>query len=74
MFLILSYLSINYRSNEPQIISTNQGVIMKRLKHSLGEVSCINFEQIFSLPSDARLAIRITPSSSAQAFLTIKKL
>lgn len=47
---------------------------MKRLKHSLGEVSCLNFEQIFSLPSDARVAIRITPSTAAQAFMTIKKL
>lgn len=47
---------------------------MRRLRHSVGEVTCLCIEEHVSLPADALLAVRFESAAPAQAFLSIKKL
>ena len=48
--------------------------VMRRLRHSVGEVTCLSIEEHVSLPADALLAVRFESAAPAQAFLSIKKL
>lgn len=49
--------------------------ILRRLKHSLGDVTCVTIDEHVSLPTDSALSIRFhSQVASAQAFLSIRKL
>ena len=47
---------------------------LRRMRHSIGEVTCLCVDEHISLPTDAILSIRFHSSASAQAFFSIKKL
>ena len=60
-------------------IVTSQGLkeeryIIRRLHHSIGEVTCVSIDEYISLPPDAALSVRYHSQSVAQAFFSIKKL
>lgn len=48
--------------------------MIKRLHHSIGEVSCVCLEEYVSLPPDAALSVRYHAAAAAQAFLSLRKL
>ena len=48
--------------------------ILKRNRHSSGEVTCMSIDEHVSLPANAKLAVRFNAQASAQGFFSIKKL
>ena len=56
--------------------------ILRRLRHSLGEVCCLCIDEIVSFPAEANIKVRLVVSGQAhatllidaQAFLSIKKI
>ncbi len=47
---------------------------LKRLKHSIGEVTSWHLEEYISLPPDATVSIRYHANTPAQGFLAIQKI
>ena len=48
--------------------------ILRRLRHSAGEVTAVSVDEVVSLPADAVLAVKFQSPLAAQAVLTIRKL
>ena len=56
--------------------------VLRRLRHSLGEVCCLCIDEIVSFPAEANIKVRLVAVgqthahmlSDAQAFLSIKKI
>lgn len=60
-------------ANNSQILREERYVI-RRLRHSIGEVTCLTIDEYVSLPADAVLAMRFHSAATAQAFFSIKKM
>lgn len=72
-------LSLQPDVSDPTTASNAQALreekyIIRRMRHSVGEVTCLAIEEHVSLPADAQLTMRFHSSSPAQAFFSIKKL
>ena len=52
----------------------NESHIIKRSRHSIGEVTCISIDEYVSLPTDGLLSVRYHSNATSQGFLSIKKL
>jgi hypothetical protein len=48
--------------------------VLKRSRHSVGEVTCISIDEYVSLPVDALLAVRYHSTTPSQGFLALKKV
>jgi len=48
--------------------------VLKRNRHSVGEVTCISVDEYVSLPVDALLAVRYHSTTPSQGFLALKKV
>jgi hypothetical protein len=75
-------LSLQPDVSDPSTSSNAQALreeryVIRRMRHSVGEVTCLSIDEHVSLPADAQLTMRFHSSasaSSAQAFFAIKKL
>lgn len=72
-------LSLQPDVSDPSTHSNAQALreeryIIRRMRHSVGEVTCLSIEEHVSLPADAQLTMRFHSSAPAQAFFSIKKL
>lgn len=48
--------------------------VLRKNRHSAGEVTCLSVDEHVSLPSNAKLSVRFNSQASAQGFFSIKKL
>lgn len=48
--------------------------VLRRGRHSVGDVTCVDIDEYVSLPAEGVLSARYHASTAAQAFLSIKKL
>lgn len=48
--------------------------VLRRNRHSIGEVTAICIDEYVSLPADAVISARFHCSAAAQAFFSLKKL
>lgn len=63
----------------PAVVSSkglldDQSYVVRRLRHSVGDVTCISVEEYVSLPQDGAIAVRFHSQTAAQAFLAIAKI
>lgn len=72
-------LSLQPNVSDPDTASNSQILreeryVIRRLRHSVGEVTCLAIDEYVSLPSDAVLSMRFHSAATAQAFFSIKKM
>ena len=48
--------------------------LLRRSRHSAGDVSCICIDEYLALPAQATIAARFTSTVRAQGFLSLRKL
>jgi len=48
--------------------------LLKRLRHSAGDITAVTMDEPVSLPANATLSVLFQSAAAAQAFLSIRKL
>jgi len=72
-------LSLQPDTSDPSTASNSQALreeryVIRRMRHSVGEVTCLSIDEYVSLPADSQLTMRFHSAATAQAFFAIKKL
>ena len=61
--------------NAPVIaLSSEHKYVLRHLRHSAGEVTCVSIDECVSLPMDSAISIRYHSTHMAQGFLSLRKL
>ena len=65
-------------SDAPTLISSQHHkedrVVVRRYRHSVGEVTCLALDDFVSLPADSSLSVRFHSQIVAQGFLSVRKI
>jgi hypothetical protein len=48
--------------------------VVRRSRHSVGDVTCVGLDEFIALPAPAAVAVRFESNSRAQGFLALRKL
>ena len=50
------------------------GYVLRRTRHSVGDVTCVGLDEYVALPGPAAVAVRFESASKAQGFVALRKL
>jgi hypothetical protein len=65
----------NGNPNNNNFNSSSDGAyVLRKLRHSAGEVTCVSIDEHVSLPAEAEISVRFHSAAPAQAFMSIRKL
>ncbi len=61
--------------NNPNVgLSNEHKYVLRHMRHSIGEVTCVSIDECLSLPLDGAVSVRYHSTQMAQGFLSLRKL
>lgn len=61
-------------SANPIVMMDEHKYVLRRMKHTIGEVTCVCIDECLSLPRDGALSVRYHSTTTAQGFMSLRKL